>query len=470
MTPLTPSLASKRVMELPDVLIIVFETLDVCELVQLLRVNRLFFKCGAPLVWSNVWGIEALLGLLTATDLPALTPSAPWPAVELHWEVIETKLPRFNLYCTMVRKLHVYRHVTRGYQWLGLENLNPRALLLPHLTELVIKRRQDGAHSSMLPKILALFCGRSCAVVRVGGTLDSSVPWLGHTDSGLALTAIHPHAAVLKHLDLFVDAAEPPSGHWVRLTTALELMASLKILGLGCHSLCDEVLAVIGRKVGLKVLTLRFRRNQHVDISRLQVPDGSFTELLRLVVLGAWPNHLFHLMKLQPLIANIRSVRLEVFEGPSLDRHLDKVFEMLRDGAKRLKDLDACFPLPVEGPYEIQSGQLMLIISEIPLKRIGLRNVCLPKEQPFHDFLEQCNKWQTTIMHFVMPDQPATPHDIELLAKFSRLQLLALNLQVIGAPAVKQAKSKPISGHVLRMESYFLLHHLQPDEVDKLAL
>ncbi|KAG9096710.1 hypothetical protein FS749_007905 [Ceratobasidium sp. UAMH 11750] len=304
----------------------------------------------------------------------------------------------------------------------------------------------------------------------MAGTLDSNVPWLAHADSGPTLAAIQPYAAGLKHLDLFVDSIEYPPGHWANLAIALGQMVSLKILGLGCRSLCNQVLAAVGQIPGLEVLSLRFRRNAHLNLSNLHVPHGLFACLSRLVVTGAWPNHLLHLINLQPLIANIQSARLDAFEGSRHDHYLDRVLEVLQDGAKHLRDLDIFFPASLDGPYELQSSRFMHIISGITLEHVGLHNLCLPIEQPFGQFIEQCNRWKGSLQQFIMPEQTASLWEVESFAKFLRLEFLALNLQVIDVPHVREAYQKPISSRVLRMESYFLLHHLRPEAVDKLAL
>ncbi|KAG9095581.1 hypothetical protein FS749_010187 [Ceratobasidium sp. UAMH 11750] len=470
MTPTTIHPASRRVMKIPELLLLIFHGLTVAQLAPLLSVNKLFFRYGAPIVWREVVGSEILLGLLTDEHLPTLIASNPWRQVVLDPSTVEYKLPRFKEYSMMVQKLHVHRHFTLGYQWLGLEVLKDHAPLLPGLTELVIRRRRDGAHSTGLPEILALFCGPSCKIVRAIASSESNTPWINTADSTLALAALHPHATSLKHLDFFVKADIPSWNSWVNLATVLAAMTSLSCLGLGADTLSNPVLAAAGQIPGLKVLTLRFRPISHRDITSLLVPGGSFAQLSRLVIWGAWPTDLAELMKLRPLIARIKSALLEVLEGSVIDHPLDRAFEALRDNAGHLEDLDLCFPEPVEGPYELRSSQLLPIISQMPLKRICFRNVCLPLDQPLEYFIAHCQTWQETLTHFIMPCQPATPYDLKHLARFAALDVLAVNITVVDIPPTQRTCLNPISRRAPQLESYFQLDHLLPEMVENLAL
>ncbi|KAG8734300.1 hypothetical protein FRC10_011775 [Ceratobasidium sp. 414] len=322
----------------------------------------------------------------------------------------------------------------------------------------------------MLPQILTLFCSSACRVVRAGSVINYGVPWITDSDSNRILAAILPNSAGLQHLDLFTKADHSSLDHWANLATVLNAMVALRSLGLGSDSLCDSVLAAAGQIPELQVLTLRFYRDSNLDAANLHVPADSFHKLSHLVVRGAWPRDLFHLVQLRPLVAGIQSVVLDVFEGSRDDLSLEKAVVILRENAKYLEDLDLCFPLSMSGPYEIRSGALIPKVSQIPAKRIGLRNVRLRSEHPFDYFLASCATWRATLTHLVMPDQPASPHELQLLAKFSVLEVLSINIQVVDVPQVSEIKLKPISGKILRLESYFLLHHLRPRDVEQLAL
>ncbi|KAG8733219.1 hypothetical protein FRC10_000343 [Ceratobasidium sp. 414] len=460
---------SKDVAEIPEILTMIFNMLTIGQLVPVLRVNKLFFDCGAPLVWRTVWGLEVLLQLLTGNTLPVI--DSTFDAPKLNQLLVQDKLPRFKLYCEMVRTLHTHCHFTRGYHWLNLDILLPHAPLLPHLKEVVVKDRRDRGHSKMLPTILALCCGSSYTVLRAGRSLGPSVPWVNPTDCVRVLATLATRIARMQHLDLFVTGRELPDGNHIELAAALRQMLSLKSLGLGCYSICNTVLAAAGQIQGLQSLTLRFHHDSDVDMANLQIPDGSFTKLSILVIWGAWPSQLFHLFKLQPLISKIQSAVLDVFEGSIIDRYLDKAFEILRDGAECLEELDLFFPSLTQEPYEIWSDRLLLIISDIPLKHIRMRHVCLSWGQgPFDEFLERCNTWQKTLVQFIMPDQPALPNDLVLFARFRALEVLSVNLQVVDVPAVQQLGEMPISAQTLRFESYFRLHELQPETVYNLAV
>ncbi|KAG9098569.1 hypothetical protein FS749_003512 [Ceratobasidium sp. UAMH 11750] len=369
----------------------------------------------------------------------------------------------------MVRKLHVHRHSAQGYQWFGLEVLKDHAPLLPGLMELIIKRRRDGAHSTGLPETLSLFCGPSCTIIRAIASSESNTPWISAADSILALSALHPRAASLKHLDFFVKADVPSWSNWANLAAELAAMTSLRCLSLGADTLSNSVLMAAGQIQGLKVLTIQFRLISQKDISSLLIPDGSFTQLSRLVVLGAWPTDLIHLVKLRPLIAGIKSAYLEVSEGSVIGHPLDQVFEVIRDNAKHLRDLDLCFPESPEGPYELRSNRLPSIISRIPLKRVCFRNACLPQGQPLKHFVADCQTWRETLTHFIMPRQPTSLDDLQLFAKFIALDVLAVDIKVDSIPSIQHTFPNPISKRALRLESYFLLHHLLPEMVEGVA-
>ncbi|KAG9095688.1 hypothetical protein FS749_009996 [Ceratobasidium sp. UAMH 11750] len=246
-------------------------------------------------------------------------------------------------------------------------------------------------------------------------------------------------------------------------------MTSLRCLSLGADTLSNSVLVAAGQIQGLKVLTLRFRPISQKDINSLLIPDGSFTRLSRLVILGAWPTDLVHLMKLRPLITGIKSAYLEVSEGSIIDRPLDQAFEVLRDNAKHLRDLDLRFPEPEEGPYELRSNRLPDIISRIPLKRICFRNACLPQGQPLNHFVAHCQIWRETLTHFIMPCQPTSLDDLQLFARFTTLDVLAVDIKVDTIPSIQHTFPNPISKRALRLESYFLLHNLLPEMVEGLA-
>ncbi|KAG9090195.1 hypothetical protein FS749_000751 [Ceratobasidium sp. UAMH 11750] len=422
------------------------------------------------MVWHKVVGLEILFGLLTAVDLPNFTASNPWHQIVLEPSTVENKLPRFKLYSTMVRKLYVYLHSTHGYQWLGLESLKDHTPLLPGLTELVIKRRHDGAHSMRLQEVLALLCGSSCKVIRAVASSESNTPWVSTGDGALALATLQTYAASLEHLDLFIKADTPSWNNWANLATALATMKSLRCLGLGADTLSSSVLVAAGQIQGLEVLTLRFRPMSQRDITSLHIPDISFTQLSRLVIWGAWPTDVVHLVKLRPLVAGIKSAFLEVPEGSVIDGLLAQAFEALRENANRLEDLDVCFPQPIGGPYELHSNHLLSIISQIPLKRICLQNVCLTPNQPFRHFIAHCSTWWATLSHFFMPHQPATLDDLQILARFTALDVLAINIEVVDIPLIQHHYVNPISRRTPRLESYFLFHHLLPEMAEGLAL
>ncbi|KAG9099579.1 hypothetical protein FS749_000902 [Ceratobasidium sp. UAMH 11750] len=172
---------------------------------------------------------------------------------------------------------------------------------------------------------------------------------------------------------------------------------------------------------------------------------------------------------MRPLVTAIESALLDVFEGSLADRDLDKTCIVLRDGAKHLRSLDLYFPPPTEQPYELWSDNLTFTMSTIPLKYIGLLNVRLPWEHPFDYFLQNCTLWRATLTHLIMPNQPTSLHELELLAGFSALQVLAVNVQVVDVPTSYPPRAQPINGAMLQLQSYFILHELQPKNVYDLA-
>ncbi|KAG8777711.1 hypothetical protein FRC12_000240 [Ceratobasidium sp. 428] len=460
--------AQNQALATPDLLYCIFDALSHGQIAQVLGVNQLFFRVGTPAIWGSLKGLEPLFSLLRFNSLPPL-PANSWVVVSLNKDEVKAGMPRFMLYACLVQKVQAYRNSSRGYRWRGLCHLDPYTPLLPHMRELSIKWRSDRAHSAGFGDLVSLLCGNECTTIRAHSYADCSIPWMTTIHSSRALAALQNCATSLTTLDFFVKADVPSLDEWALLATCLQDMKALSCLGLGVDTLSKQVLAALGQLPSLRLLTMRFHQLARIDLQDLKIPSSWFQQLNSLAIYSVSAENLFYLLRQRPLISGLQSLFLDITAGSRIDHHLEQVLQILCSHAPGLHTLEICFPDRGEDAYEVQSQDLMPILSRLPLKKLALQNVYISDDETFETFILGCMTWRNSMTHFLMPCQIVTPFGLQALARFSALKVLSVNLDEDSPIPGVDFTEPPINPGTLRLESHFLLSQMLPDEVEALA-
>ncbi|KAG8701083.1 hypothetical protein FRC09_005568, partial [Ceratobasidium sp. 395] len=287
--------------------------------------------------------------------------------------------------------------------------------------------------------------------------------------SSRALSALQSCATSLTALDFFVKADVPSWDEWALLAAGLTEMRALRSLGLGVDTLSRQVLAAVGQLPLLRLLTLRFHQSAQPGLQDWTVPSSWFQQLNNLAVHSVSAENLFHLLRQRPLISGLQSVFFEITKGSMIDHHLEQAFRMLCSHAPQLDTLEICFPDNGEDAYEMQSQDLMPILSRIPLKKLALQNVYVAEDEAFETLILGCRTWRSSMTHLLIPCQIVTPFGLQALAQFSTLKVLRVNLDEDSPIPGVDATEPPINSGTLHLESHFLLSQMLPDKAEALA-
>ncbi|KAG8704329.1 hypothetical protein FRC08_002291 [Ceratobasidium sp. 394] len=464
--------AIENALKTPELAAMVFDWLTPAECYSALFVNKFLSACAARRVWRDLSGMEVLLQLLMEEPLQPLTEENAQPKVALAHVIKPTqaRLGRFDLYRSYVQTLSVFPKVTLGYRWRAFTALSGYAPILPQLRSLIVQRDGDSVTSATMRDLLSLFATPTCLEVCVSGGSELDVPWLLNSDAVPAISCLRRMCERIRRLDLFIKTVEPSAA--AEVANAIQHFTQLRELGLGIDVLSESVLAAAGGLPYLGVLTLRGHKNSRAKRSAMDVPQGSFPSLKRLVAWGVWPADLLRILNVRPLPFRIESASFEVLSPHGGARTLAEdrdIFRSLSRGAPCLRDLGFAFPR--SSGTCLTSLESLSPLFDLRLERLRLHHVCLQARERLGELFKLCPRWHDSLVHFGMRRQAVGLDDLKELARFNSLQTLSVALCIGSVPAHHGAWIEPKSKQRLRLESDFALHSV-PDleDIDRFAV
>ncbi|KAG9098218.1 hypothetical protein FS749_004341 [Ceratobasidium sp. UAMH 11750] len=478
--------AVHRVFTTPELLAAIAENIESWRSAPLLPVNRFFFRTTAFRRWAELGHLDYFLRLITEREPPPGDDTLVTPVL---LELSSAQRERVSFYARLVRVLCVGRQ-RRGYEWLDLDSLTRTSALFPNLFEIQIVEPMDGAsYPFQLGSILSVFCDpERCSIIRglsiplgmlVEDSYEHQIPWITSEEALPALDAVLPFSPHIRHLD-FPVVTDPNSdffGGWPRLVQALSQMTNLTTLALGCDSLREDVVLALGNLPMLSSLTLFSvdPLDQEADqlsnrLGGLAFEDALFPRLSELTCSPFSVPDALTILNIQPMVAGIRLLALDLTPVDCLDPRLQLVFGSLRSVTRRLESLYLRLPwVDFEDrhhPKQLQRRDLVSDLFHIGLKRVHIVHLVCPPDAPGGFMFEHSASWRDTLTHLRL-GSVIRLQDLPALTALSALEVLYAPLLGLIVPSTEgtASLSPPRSPRTIHLKSNFMLQAVHTDAV-----
>lgn len=368
------------------------------------------------------------------------------------------------MYAKWVRCIDVNKRAGPRYWVRGFGSLRDMAPLLPHLRELSFSTNVPSWTATACDHLFMLFLADSLTSIVMSGLSGKSTPWLNFSAAAISLRYVSRFAATLSRLDFYVRRPTSNAA-WPELVDALALATRLLELGLGCDQLDSEVLATVGGLPTLETLKVLGHAGSAHGVANLRVPADSFPVLRHLQLLDLTATQMGSALAVQPLTANLHSVKLEFRGGGENAFEHSEVLAALAQRCPRLGALTCTFPGGT--PSQIQHESVSPIF-RVPLREVSFENVRLAGQRDcalLHELWPEATRlsWR---------EQPATLDDLRAFAARPRLQVLGVSLRGLAVPSRIGPYIMEAGDHgpaMLRLESDYSLHHLSVQRVLNLS-
>lgn len=302
--------------DVPDILCLIFELLDKCDLTRLLRVSRCFFACAAPLVWAQISDPEKLLRVLPIdVDNWDGVADEAWVHVsgldfglsgvaictfrcEQNLKPLNDEhLERFRVYTPYITKLA--QHIQRGGlqpAWDALRKLVPARPLLPNLRELIFsnqKGRTQKGHSDprATVSIIEPFLCPTLVEIHSMGQFRCG-EWFHPLQISQLSDMVARKCPNIQILEIYSDYGTEKN--WVthmslsstNLLSSLLKLPNLRVLGISPEVLFPDALVLLGSLLKLESLSIYSPddRLAVIDFSGTLISSDSFPALRHLAV------------------------------------------------------------------------------------------------------------------------------------------------------------------------------------------
>ncbi|QRV90004.1 F-box protein [Ceratobasidium sp. AG-Ba] len=188
--PPTMTSAASKLAQIPELVAIIFESLQKGDLLRLSTVSRLFFLATAPYIWESVGGARPLLQLLSGC-LGSEGKFEPKGGEKYHGHftfyrpLSEADFTRFDLYAPYVKKIDLFSRqgdfvLVNGWEML-INYVRSGHMLLPALTTLVLDPpRSFGPHHLIHPYLwVSVLHSPSLKSILIGQHLGPITPTIG---------------------------------------------------------------------------------------------------------------------------------------------------------------------------------------------------------------------------------------------------------------------------------------------------
>ncbi|KAF8603618.1 hypothetical protein BDV93DRAFT_544547 [Ceratobasidium sp. AG-I] len=303
------SSSSLAVLNIPELVTHICEVAHPADCARLLRVSRLFFFCGAPSVWKDIYGVTKLFSLLECTATREESPQTRKSNVVI-------KLPeqpdfsRFDYYSKLVKKLEVFERrcdilVFEDWPILNSHVASRGQPLLPNLIELACREApSDQCHNTIMNWI-NLFLTPNLVELRVpnpNGDICAMFTWLAPLLVSNMLESVSSRCPSLKTLEVSPGTTEPNAVVEFNIPTGTGLhehisrFDSLRTLVTSAAALEPGMLTALGQLPKLEALSI-VSSHQHeptmrlVPLSREAFPALTRLELRRLslrAIMALW--------------------------------------------------------------------------------------------------------------------------------------------------------------------------------------
>ncbi|CAE6364598.1 unnamed protein product [Rhizoctonia solani] len=474
------SYASTVAPSIPEVatLIIGSSALSRADLANLQRVCRYMCEIATPLLWKNATA-AGLLALIKSAI--AFRYNGRVDSIFLDIEDVEDhNFRKFHLYGQYIETLEIYdqkfRHCynLEGWHILGAELNNRGRPLIPNLNALRFLNISS-SHGIEESKWIQIFAHPGLKEVSLTPNPPRPVGRIPFPVASLVLETLirycpgvgalhlapnddkfHP---VTLNLSLF-DAsffraalAYQPSRPWYQ---AAQVLTQLQHLTISEGWLYPVSLRILGSLPELESLTIVPGPLNDFDYMfdiNPTLPDGSFSNLTKLSMLGLEAWGVGAILEIQDLIRQLTTMRLEFyFDEPDRDSdekytEVQRIFEGLR-GAPYLRELRIFFPFdPEEGERAANVYHVMEDMGPHSLlKDLRLDGIRIDKGyRRVHTIRNLSSIWPN-VQSLSMPSQHASIRDLEDFATLPSLRHLTvkLNLKLPYLPAKPDFKAAPL--------------------------
>ncbi|QRV94314.1 LRR receptor-like serine/threonine-protein kinase [Ceratobasidium sp. AG-Ba] len=451
------------VLQIYEILALTCSHVESNQLVSLLRVSRLFFKCTSPLVWKELHSFLPLLSV-AQQDGSSYAIESGDTAVDVQNRL---SLLRFNVYAPLVKILDFELGDMSGSGrpvWLLFSNLlqcfRPQAPL-PNLRRLNLNDSGAELQPPTLDKIMECLGAFLCpsltgiALPRYHGS-----HWLEIEDACHFQRAIMAAAPGLEFLQLPLKYSDQPSYDAFTVFSNLVQLRQLRVLNCTGAALNPRALQLIGTLPLLESFRIQtsfssthglFRNGIVFELDGLKLSDNAFPALKHVGLDAVYSSTVLSLWRAGPFVRGLTSIDITFYSDPNLET-LRHTIRFICTTSPGIEDLSlGCVITHAPLPNLAMKG----VFQRLPLRCVRI-SFALPFENT-QGLLEILPAW-TNLQYLEIPMMQVGFNALVTIAKhLPELRLLCVNLEWDDWPENPNLSSITPSSFPLCLRGGFIL-------------
>ncbi|KAG8792860.1 hypothetical protein FRC12_004660 [Ceratobasidium sp. 428] len=453
--------------------------LSVPECARVLLVNKLFFRQGVNLVWSQLSSPAPLFAIFCRHELE-VSPSGFRNYKIFAPKKISTERREYlSVYANCVRKVTNFREAfqRQHVRWTGLDGLIRQGPVAAKVQVIEVSWGDSITRSTNVSNIVKLLLGPDTSTLRCHG---SGFPGLSVREAEGVLRRAQTVGSRLTELMLQTENPDTEEA-LVALTATIREFELLAAVDLSKELVTGSMLDCMRDLPNLERLALALpSETAEVSLWDYFVNEGDwvgqpFPSLRSLAFHDSACSAVHRLLSARrPFLHGITQlyVQLESRLGPrssgsaGLGSFISLV-ELIVGEASSVQDLTITPPHNPDGPWRFSPEVLSLLFS-LDLRRLALHNVRLPIDSPGLALID--GKWPL-LSHLVMPFQHVRPNTLLQLAKREALRLLRVEVLApqLGEEVLTDETAVNGSTAPMRLEGQFDMRETGEHTVETMA-